>query len=701
MSWPLSFQKYRFPLFLFVSLVVLAFWQKSELMNKPVPPLRHQTFQAQIVESPQWRGDRTYLIGQLPDGSKFQLTVPELCWIHSGSQVEFNSTLKEPNTYQNPGVFHYKAHLIHSKILRTGYVQTCDQIKVLQAASSFLSDLRLSLLRIIQEQAFQHQDILAALILAEKSLSTQSRDFFQSLGLIHLLTISGTHFAILFLICFWMMGFILNRFSFLFHHIPRQKLAAWITLFISWFYVACLSYQPSLVRAALMVSFYLISVLLSRKSYAVLYLLWSAIVILVFSPMQIFHIGFQLSYLAVLFLIGLSQWLAGHVSKWKAVLILSFSLQVFLAPILVFYFGRASLAGFVHNLWAIPVFQFVILPLVFLVWLSHLLELSFTLDLLSGLDVAIHYFIRFCEWLPQWKSGMIEGQKPLYISVMLFVLGSYGLIFFRKVKMIKYYVVLICALFLAPRFWHDFTEPVSFSALDVGQGDALVLQKGRRAILFDTGGSRFVPLAERVLIPYFESAWIDELEGVVISHGDYDHCGALFDLMDRYPPKWVAVTLDFMSRYPERVKRLQSQNIKVQLLTQGIQKRLFNQVKMKVFWPPLKNCDNENDCSVVAQLYGLEDSILLTGDISKKVERKIVEQFEKKLQSKILKVAHHGSKTSTSAEFLKQVKPKEAWISVKRHSHFGHPHQIVLNELNELKVKVLRTDQNGFIQKDY
>lgn len=691
-------------------LVAYAFVSLSWQMSQQVLPLTG-VHTVKMLQDSSFRGDRTYLIVELSDGSAAQVTVPELCLLTKGSVVSFSGKLKEPNFYSNPGVFHYKKFLLTHGVQRTGYVHSCQDIQVHQSSTSFFQKHRFSLLKTIQTGPYNNSGAMLALLLAEKSLSESHRSVLQKAGIVHLFTISGTHFAILCLICFFVVQSVLQLFPRLFLIIPKQKVAAAVTLVFSWGYAFCLSYQTSFIRAAVMVSFYLLSVILNRQNKSLLFLLWSAVLILMVNPLQVFQIGFQLSYLSVLFLLLFAKSMQAiplSKSMFKRLLLrvlqfflVSFSLQMVLAPVLLYYFGSVSFWGIVHNLWAIPVFQFVVLPLNLLIWFAELTGGFAVESLLFVFDHILSWFFAVSEKVVLTDWFIIEGFKPFLWQVVLFLGVVFWFVKFGSLKRSFILIFSLVCLFVLPIFMHLTDKHIQIKALDVGQGDALVLQQGAKAVLIDTGGSRFVPVAKRVLVPYLQAAWINKIEGVILSHGDFDHSGALFDLIKEYPIDWVVVSPDFVERYPDWIQKLESQKIQVRVKKAGQNLTVFEEAHFNFLWPYQNSCQVENDCSLVARLTYKDQSVLLTGDISKSVEDELVQTYGDKLQSQILKVAHHGSRTSSSLQFLKHVRPKEAWISVKRRSHFGHPHKSVLGHFKVSQIPVKRTDELGLIKSDY
>ena len=208
----------------------------------------------------------------------------------------------------------------------------------------------------------------------------------------------------------------------------------------------------------------------------------------------------------------------------------------------------------------------------------------------------------------------------------------------------------------------------SVSFINVGQGDACLIQKGTTAILIDTGGSIYKDIANECLIPYFKKNQIYDIDLVITTHNDFDHNGALPELVNNFKVDEVVTN---KSSFP--------------LSVNGI---VINNLNNKIH-------DNDNDNTLVLDFKMWDKRFLIMGDASIKVEKEILSYY-KNIDCDYLKVGHHGSNTSTSDAFIKKVTPKEAIISVGQ-NYYGHPHKSVLDILERNNVKIRRTDLEGTI----
>ncbi|MBZ9572861.1 MBL fold metallo-hydrolase [Patescibacteria group bacterium] len=238
------------------------------------------------------------------------------------------------------------------------------------------------------------------------------------------------------------------------------------------------------------------------------------------------------------------------------------------------------------------------------------------------------------------------------------------------------------------------------SFFDVGQGDAIFIEtpKGHQ-ILIDGGSGKKVLEKLAWNLPF----WDRTLDLVILTHPEKDHLGGLIWVFNRYKVAnilWTGVLRE-TKVFEEWQEKLEKEGARKVIARAG-QKIKAENVQIFILYP-LESLEGKffeassNDTSVISQVFFGENSFLFTGDITTKIEKELLEK-EVDLSSDVLKVAHHGSKTSTSEEFLEKVTPEIAVISCGKNNPYGHPHQQVLRNLEEFAIKVLRTDQDGNIK---
>lgn len=260
------------------------------------------------------------------------------------------------------------------------------------------------------------------------------------------------------------------------------------------------------------------------------------------------------------------------------------------------------------------------------------------------------------------------------------------------------FLLLIANVFLVILDWRDSHKSFTFAMLDVGQGDGLFIETPSGVqIMFDAGPPKSIlgPLA-KVMSPFDKS-----IDAFVITNPDADHIGGLTDILKNYKVGAVfeSGTLTDSKLYQNVREEMKRQNIPDILASKGMRLDVGNGVFIDILFPDRDVSEwATNDGSVVAKLTYGKNSIILTGDATTKTEKIILsENTSSQLKSTILKVGHHGSRTSSSVSFVKAVSPQYALISVDKDNTYGHPHQETLDTLAQFGAKILRTDLLGTI----
>ena len=260
-----------------------------------------------------------------------------------------------------------------------------------------------------------------------------------------------------------------------------------------------------------------------------------------------------------------------------------------------------------------------------------------------------------------------------------------------------YFILLflfIITLVLTGIIWHSKSQKLSVDFLDVGQGDAILISQGSKQILID-GGPNGQILLEKLgeYIPF----WDRNIEVIIATHPDQDHIDGLIDAMNAYS---VSEVIDnsaesdsqVYKKYRETIEEKNIPRIKGQ---EGMNIKISEDAKLEIFGPG-ENLENNpkdtNADSIISKLTYGENSFLLTGDLPDEKEQLLIGK-NIDLKSNVLKVSHHGSKYATTSEFLEEVSPKDAVISVGKNNRYGHPAEETLDRLSEKKINILRTDE--------
>lgn len=231
----------------------------------------------------------------------------------------------------------------------------------------------------------------------------------------------------------------------------------------------------------------------------------------------------------------------------------------------------------------------------------------------------------------------------------------------------------------------------------LGSGDSmLITTKMGKRILIDGGEEN------NILLPYLLDRKINRVDYIIISHFDSDHYAGIVPILGKIKVQNIVISKqsEQNAEIEEFIKLANKYKINIAIVSAGDKIVVDKNTNIDILWPTktsLKNMDL-NDNSIVAKVNYQGVSILSTGDISKTVDNFIMDTYsENLLKADILKVAHHGSKTSTSLEFIEKVKPKIALIGVGKNNKFGHPNEEVIEILENVRCKIYRTDENGEI----
>jgi competence protein ComEC len=260
------------------------------------------------------------------------------------------------------------------------------------------------------------------------------------------------------------------------------------------------------------------------------------------------------------------------------------------------------------------------------------------------------------------------------------------------------FFLLIANIFLVRLDWQNSRKVLTFAMLDVGQGDGLFVESPTGTqVMFDSGPPhKILGSLQKVMSPFDKS-----IDAVIITNPDVDHIGGLMDVLKNYKVGGVfeSGTLTDSKTYQSLREEMKNQNIPDILAKRGMRLDIGGGAFIDILFPDRDVSEwATNDGSVVARLSYGETSVMLTGDATLKTEKIILAENSKTaLASDILKVGHHGSRTSTSGEFAKAVAPVYALISVGKDNNYGHPHQETLKTLAQIGAKVFRTDLLGTI----
>jgi competence protein ComEC len=505
-------------------------------------------------------------------------------------------------------------------------------------------------------------------------------------GIYHLMSVSGIHVALVAGLV-WLLGGGLPR--------PLRLLSMLAAIVL---YLLLVGPLPSLVRSAVMGGLAVLALLAERPPAAANALGWAVIVLLLDRPDLALSPGFQLTVSATAGLLLLAPVLA---ERWRGRFVPPRVAEGIAASV------GAHLATFP---WAIPRFHMLspLAPLLnvpavpwtglaliaSLVWTAvALVSPRFAGALLPALDVLAAPF----SW-PSRTPPEVWLPTPLALSPIwawAIAIGITTVLVLLPPRWSFAVLAIVAAVVFTGMTWRGRTaHDPELAMIDVGQGDSILLRDGDRAILIDGGGSRGGDIGGRALLPALLGEGVDRLDALVMTHPDNDHCGGLVDIAAYLPVRevWMAPGWD---RHGCAGKLLDLPGVRPRFLWRG-QRRAVGRWRLTALHPAADDDGPVNERSLVllAETHGRR--ALLTGDIEKGAERKLADCCARDLRADLLKVAHHGSRTSSTEDFLDAVAPRLALISVGVDNVYHHPSPEVVERLGE-RSRVLRTDRAGEI----
>jgi competence protein ComEC len=634
-------------------------------------------------------------------------------YLSPGLIFKVNGKLEEPSLSTNENGFNYKRYLEQKQIYWILKPDTLSIILDETASPTILTTLkkvRAGGIRYIETHFPKETIPLAVALLFGSSdfLSQNLMDDYRELGIVHLLAISGLHIAILVAIVYY----ILLRIG-----LTRENSMV-ILLVCLPIYCVLTGASPSVNRSVVMTMLLLIGKRWGKRGrfLAIDVISITFLMYLFINPYVIFNVGFQLSFL-VAFILLLS---APHILKdtkqpVSLLLATSYLSMIGSAPILLYFFYEFSIISVFVNLLYIPVFNVVLLPYLLFVFVLHLLLGSFMDPMLYPLNEIIQMTNNLTDKIASLPWNTIVLGKP---SLLLLLLYGWGFFLFfvqweKGVKGMKKYLLFIFPffLFLGQYTLTNFSLDGEITFLDVGQGDCIYIRLpfGKGDYLIDTGGSltfekqpwqekdHAFDVGEDTVVPFLKSKGVTTIDKLILTHGDADHAGSAEVILQEMKVKELVLP-DRKEKNDLEIKLIgmaQSEDIAVQFVHAGNSWRVGKN-RFYILSPEEDSQGDSNDGSIVlyTELGGLK--WLFTGDLEADGEAKLIKR-NPTLSVDVLKVGHHGSKSSTSEEFLETISPRWAIISVGENNRYQHPHQEVLDRLLERQMIIYRTDLFGAI----
>jgi len=615
--------------------------------------------------------------------------------VRAGQQWQFRVRLKRPHGFMNPGGFDYESWLFQQGVQATGYIRKDEHNQRLgeQVSTSIVSvrqDMRTRLLEQLGSDA--STGLILALALGDRSKITPEQwEILKQTGTGHLLAISGLHIGLVATLGFWLGRWLASASVHLTNRIPGQLFGAGLGFLLALIYALLAGFTIPTQRALIMVAVVMASWLLRQPVRPGYSLSLALRIILLLDPMAVLSAGFWLSFSAVSVLwfgmghrVVRENWM---LRIWRP----QWLIAVGLLPLSLLFFQQSSLVAPLANLIAIPVVGLLAVPLilvaVLLSWFAGYPGQFLLWAAAWILDRVWQVLEWFAAWpIASWSQGVSSG-----LVMSMAVAGAVMILLPRGMRIRRLGLIMWLPLFLQRP---PLPEPGGYwlNLMDVGQGLSTVVQTRHHTLIFDTGpaySARF-DTGKAVLVPYLLQAGINRVDRLIISHADNDHIGGMNSLLNE-----VSVT-SVMTSVPDEVTHHETSACK-----RG-QQWIWDDVSFRILHPSeqIKETTHKkgNNRSCVLLIAGKGGRTLIPGDIEKQAERELLRNSASLLQADILVAPHHGSQTSSTADFIAAVDPSYVLFPVGYRNRFHHPSGKVFERYRKTGAVLLRSSETGALQ---
>jgi competence protein ComEC len=650
---------------------------KGIIVDLPEQDERQTRFDFMVTESAQ----------KLPSKLRVSWYFPDQA-IKAGQHWSFTVKLKRPHGSLNPGGFDYERWLFTQGVGAVGYVRP-DSKPVLLGRDSAWINISVWRQSITDRLSFllsgrPSLGLIKALTIGDGNGITQQQwDVFRKTGTTHLVVISGSHVGLIAGLAYFLVLKVwawtgLLRWS-------PQRVAAVAAMLVAVFYAGLAGFSVPAQRAVIMLAVVMLAIILQRNTRPFNTLAVALFVVLVYDPLAVLAVGFWLSFLAVSLIIYV---VAGRLGKSGYLLEgikINWATSVGLSPLLLFLFQQVSLISPLANFIAVPVISLLAVPLSLL---AVVVMFSFPL-LATKLFMVVDSVLQGLWWLlvrlAELPLATISHAQPSVWALMFALPGVLLLLAPRGMPARWLSLIMFLPLVFTPA-----NKPkagsINMTLLDVGQGLSVVVQTENHWLVYDTGAkfSAESDMGRSVVLPFLRRQGADKIDRLIISHGDNDHIGGALSLIQGMPTEQV------LTSAPQQLSNYSP------LMCEAGQSWTWDNVTFTLLSPqhPFVS-DNDNSC--VLKIESEQGAVLLTSDIETAAESWLVETYGNQLKANVLISPHHGSKTSSTYEFLQAVQPVYVLIPVGYRNQFGHPHQEVLDRYEKIKAQWLNTADSGAI----
>ena len=576
-----------------------------------------------------------------------------------GDKIKVKGTLITPSKNTNQNTFNYQKYLYYKKIY---YLVEATSINKIANNHNYLYTIKNILYQKIDK--LKSSNYIKTLLFCDNTLSKEIKESYRINGISHLFSVSGMH-----------INFFVSIIYLYLNKITYNKRIKYLITNIFIIIYLILFPSSSLLRSAVMSILYSINYLLKLKIKKIDILLLTLGVSLLINPFIIYDLGYIYSYTITFFLVLSSSTLKNKnkINKIIYISLLSFLVSI---PITIYNSYEINIISILLNIILIPIISIIILPLTILTYIFPIL------------DSILYLFTNTLETISLFISK-IKITKIIFPKPSLLIVVLYYIIFLLSYQNKKYFylnIILLIIIYISPYLNSNF-EIVMF---EVGEADCHLIKYpyNKNTILIDTGKNEYKIKNE--VIPYLKSIGIKKIDYLIITHGDLDHMGEGINLVNNFKVEKVIFNCGpYNDLEQELIKVLDKKKIKYYSCIKEL-----NIDNNKLYFLQTKEYDNENDNSNVIYSELNVYKFMFMGDASVTTEKEIMNKYNLP-DIDVLKVGHHGSKTSSSKGFINVINPKYSIISVGKNNRYGHPNKEVLENLENSKI--YRTDEDGSI----
>ena len=621
-----------------------------------------------------------------------------------GDLVEIKGEYSAPEVARNYKGFDYSQYLKTLNIYGTIKVEVAKIINKNQLSPILIS------INNIKEKMIDNANrnmpkrtanLLLGILIGERdNIQEDIIESFRTANLSHILAVSGAH-----------TSYIILGITYLISKSKTPKRIGYIiTIIILLIFIIITGASYSVVRACIMAIVVIGAKICYRKENFFTSICISLIIILIQNPFAINDIGLKLSFMGTAGIVIFNKSITNFFIKLKIkqkiaeALSVTFSAQLMIMPITILNFNTISLTFFISNILASPLLGIIIIFGFISIFISSILNpISKILFLILHIFLELLILVsKVTEKIP--GSSILVKTPNILFAIVYYILILFFNYFFvikqnptrrfhkKIIKIItiknikntvKVIVVVFLIMLLLTRIVRIINPTLKIYFIDVGQGDStLIVTPKNKKILIDGGEGK-----TNVLFQYLLDRRINKIDYIIFSHFDSDHCNGLIEIIEKM--RVENIVMSKQSKESEEYKKIleiiKQKNIKVSSVKAEDKIIIEKNLYIKILNPAEKfEFQDLNNNAIVAKLVYKNFSMLFTGDIEK-AEESLAKKYKNELKSTILKVAHHGSKTSTSEEFLKYVEPQIALIGVGENNKFGHPNQITIEKLKNIR----------------